>query len=132
MLGTIERCRGTTCTSTGTIRSGGIHVYVGTCHTHVHQALYAPPAYLYTTRYPQIKHTPFLTLIWRFENVGMDIASHNVTLEWAAASKRLAKYAYFIFLNSSARGPFVPNYLPLGWRWPDAFTRLLVGDVKVG
>lgn len=81
---------------------------------------------------PQVKHTPFLTLIWRFENVGMDIASHNVTLEWAAASKRLAKYAYFIFLGSSARGPFVPNYLPAGWRWPDAFTRLLVGDVKVG
>lgn len=79
----------------------------------------------------QVKHTPFLTLIWRYENVGMDLASHNVTLEWAASVKRLGKYSYFIFLNSSARGPFVPNYLPPGWAWPDAFLRFFVGDVKV-
>lgn len=70
-------------------------------------------------------------MIWRYENLGMDLASHNITLEWAASAKRLSKYAYFIFLNSSARGPFVPNYLPPGWRWPDAFVRFLVGDVKV-
>lgn len=79
----------------------------------------------------QVKQTQYLTLLWRYENVGMDIASHNASIEWAASTKRLAKYSYFIFLNSSARGPFVPNYLPPGWAWPDAFLRFMVGDVKV-
>lgn len=41
-----------------------------------------------------------------------------------------SKYKYFIFLNSSVRGPFVPPYMPEGWQWTRAYTDRLVGDVK--
>lgn len=61
----------------------------------------------------------------------MDIAAHNVTLDWAADTGARAKYKHFIFLNSSVRGPFVPNYLPPGWQWTQAFTARLTGTVKV-
>lgn len=46
--------------------------------------------------------------------------------------KRLARrYRFFLFLNSSVRGPFFPSYQPAGWQWPRAFTDLLSADVKV-
>ena len=34
-----------------------------------------------------------------------------------------SRHRRLIFLNSSARGPFLPAYLPEGWHWTDAFTR---------
>ena len=60
-----------------------------------------------------------LTLLYRSKNEGMDIAAHNTTLQWHAAnSKRV--YKYFIFLNSSIRGPFLPSYVPVGFQWTQA------------
>ena len=41
------------------------------------------------------------------------------------------RYRYFMFLNSSVRGPFYPSYQPQGWAWPRAFTDRLSADVKV-
>ena len=38
---------------------------------------------------------------------------------------------YYVFLNSSVRGPFYPSYMPAGWHWPRAFTDRLRGRVKV-
>jgi hypothetical protein len=32
-------------------------------------------------------------------------------------------YAYFIFLNSSVKGPFYPSWVPPGWHWTHAFLR---------
>ena len=60
------------------------------------------------------------TVLWRPDNVGMDFASHNVTLAWVRS--RRTTYRYIIFLNSSVRGPFIPAYMPPGWRWTQAFT----------
>jgi hypothetical protein len=40
------------------------------------------------------------------------------------------RYKYYIFLNSSIRGPFWPNYMPPRWQWTRAYTDLLRGDVK--
>jgi hypothetical protein len=40
------------------------------------------------------------------------------------------KYKYFIFLNSSVRGPFMPAYMPDNWQWTRAYTDRLVGDVR--
>ncbi len=61
----------------------------------------------------------------------MDIAAHNVTLEWIARGGRGSKYAHFIFLNSSVRGPFVPMFMPPGWQWTLAFTTRLSATTKV-
>ena len=44
---------------------------------------------------------------------------------------RLQAYRYFIFLNSSVRGPFFPSYMPSQWQWPDAFIDRLSSEVKI-
>lgn len=41
------------------------------------------------------------------------------------------QYKYFIFLNSSVRGPFLPIYLGGRMHWSEAFTRQLSDDVKL-
>lgn len=64
-------------------------------------------------------------VLYRKENSGMDFASHSVGLLWLAAASTLHQFRYFIFLNSSVRGPFVPAYMPPHWQWTDAFTGLL-------
>ena len=61
----------------------------------------------------------------------MDIAAHNVTLEWVARGGHGSKYVHFIFLNSSVRGPFVPMFMPTGWQWTLAFTTGLSATTKV-
>ncbi|GAQ79139.1 hypothetical protein KFL_000250160 [Klebsormidium nitens] len=70
-----------------------------------------------------------VTLLFRKENVGMDFAAHNVSIEWARQQKTAGKYKYFIFLNSSVRGPFFPSYMPHGWRWMQAYTDRFQGDI---
>lgn len=60
------------------------------------------------------------TVLWRRDNVGMDFASHNVSLAWVRSQR--ATYRYIIFLNSSVRGPFIPAYMPPWWQWTQAFT----------
>lgn len=61
------------------------------------------------------------TLLVRSENVGMDIGSHNVTLEWLSYRAALGKYKYFIFLNSSVKGPFLPSWTPPEWHWTASY-----------
>lgn len=51
-------------------------------------------------------------------------------MEWMKGKNELKKYRYFIFLNSSVRGPFIPNYMPHGWQWTQAFTDRLSDEVK--
>ena len=53
----------------------------------------------------------------------------QMTLEYNRESGRLSAYQYFVFLNSSVRGPFIPSYMPKHWRWPDAFIDRLTDSV---
>lgn len=55
----------------------------------------------------------------------------QVTIEWVRRKRIIRRYRYFLFLNSSVRGPFYPSYQPQGWAWPRAFTDRLSADVKV-
>ena len=48
---------------------------------------------------------------------------------WHHALQNISKYKYFIFLNTSVRGPFLPRYVKM--KWYEAFTDLIVGDVKL-
>jgi hypothetical protein len=66
-------------------------------------------------------HSEKLSLLVRNENAGMDLGSHNVTLEWLASRGQLSRYAYYIFINSSAKGPFMPSWVPPEWHWTAAF-----------
>jgi len=45
------------------------------------------------------------------------------TLDWQSG-----KYKHFIFINSSVRGPFVPNYVPRFLHWTQLLTHLLRED----
>ncbi|PNH09425.1 hypothetical protein TSOC_003954 [Tetrabaena socialis] len=69
-----------------------------------------------------------LTLVLRrLENVGMDIASHNASLEYVQRhAGGLSRFGYFFFLNSSVKGPFFPGYLPTWWHWTHAFLERFV------
>lgn len=64
-------------------------------------------------------------VLYRKENKGMDLASHGVGLRWLEWRAMVDQFRYFVFLNSSVRGPFVPAYMPPGWQWTDAFTDML-------
>ena len=58
----------------------------------------------------------------------------QVTLTHLQSTNKLHAYKYFVFLNSSVRGPFFPTWLtPMmpSWRWPDAFVSRLSGEVKL-
>lgn len=74
-----------------------------------------------------------VALLHRAANAGMDFASHAASLAFVAAGGKgaLRRYAHYIFVNSSARGPFFPAYMPAAWAWPDAFTDRLVGKVRL-
>jgi hypothetical protein len=61
------------------------------------------------------------SLLVRTENVGMDLGAHNVTLEWLGYRGHLQLYKYFIFLNSSVKGPFLPLWLPPFWHWTASY-----------
>ncbi len=41
------------------------------------------------------------------------------------------KFKYFIFVNSSVRGPYMPAYAARTITWTQAFVRLLSDDVKL-
>jgi len=71
-----------------------------------------------------------LSILKRIKNEGMDFAAHNITMEFHKAKGTFSKYKYFIFLNSSTRGPFLPSYMPANWLWPMAYTSKLKGDIR--
>ena len=73
-----------------------------------------------------------VTLLRRAENVGRDFGNHNVSLAWIQRNdpSALKGFKYFVFINSSVKGPFMPNYFSSAWHWSQAFTSLLNGRVK--
>lgn len=87
-----------------------------------------------------------LALLHRTSNTGMDLASHNVSLTYAAVAlagggkqptgaavvAALARtYAWFLFLNSSCKGPFLPPSLPPSYPWPAAYLHRFAGRVHL-
>eukprot|EP01026_Neomeris_dumetosa_P044303 TRINITY_DN3727_c0_g1_i3.p1 TRINITY_DN3727_c0_g1~~TRINITY_DN3727_c0_g1_i3.p1 ORF type:complete len:290 (-),score=19.87 TRINITY_DN3727_c0_g1_i3:309-1079(-) len=69
-------------------------------------------------------------MVRRMVNEGMDIAAHNLTLEYMKWKKQLRKYRYFIFLNSSVKGPLYPKYMPADWHWTEAYTSRFTDKIK--
>lgn len=88
------------------------------------------PDHLGVRRVAQHRNGRF-TLLYRTENQGMDLGSHNVTMAYMEHVGRLRRYRYFIMINSSAKGPFVPSYMPIGWHWTHAFLERFRADVHV-
>lgn len=63
--------------------------------------------------------------IMRRENIHYDFGAYDFALN----NIDIKKYKYFIFLNTSVRGPFVPIYANV--KWYKAFTNLIKGNVKL-
>lgn len=57
-------------------------------------------------------------------------AGAQVTIEWVRMKGTAKAYRYFIFLNSSVRGPFYPSYMPPDWQWTQAYTARLTHSIK--
>ena len=55
------------------------------------------------------------------------------TIGWVYSllGSRISKYSYFIWLNSSVRGPFLPSYLERTYHWTRAFTGKLNDKTKL-
>ena len=77
-----------------------------------------------------IRKGPGITLMKRIENEGMDFAAHNTSMTYAMSglTSFWLSYAYYIFLNSSVKGPLLPKYF-MG-HWSDPYTSLIRGKVK--
>ena len=73
---------------------------------------------------------PNPALLLRAENIGMDIAAHNITLMYLKQQGTLQNYKFFILLNSSVKGPFFPSWVPKHWRWTSGFTDRLTASIK--
>lgn len=77
----------------------------------------------------EVYESSHITLLYRSENVGMDIAAHNITLEYLAQKGSRRSYKYFIFLNSSIKGPFFPSWTAADWHWSYAYLERFKGNV---
>ena len=61
------------------------------------------------------------------ENNGYDFASFNYIL--FQKDLIFKNYDYYVFMNSSQRGPFIPNYIKIKWYEP--FINMIKDDVKL-
>eukprot|EP00201_Polytomella_parva_P008370 CAMPEP_0175065080 /NCGR_PEP_ID=MMETSP0052_2-20121109/15708_1 /TAXON_ID=51329 ORGANISM="Polytomella parva, Strain SAG 63-3" /NCGR_SAMPLE_ID=MMETSP0052_2 /ASSEMBLY_ACC=CAM_ASM_000194 /LENGTH=313 /DNA_ID=CAMNT_0016331539 /DNA_START=247 /DNA_END=1185 /DNA_ORIENTATION=+ len=68
-----------------------------------------------------------ISLIIRTGNEGMDIGSHNITIQYMTHQRRIQLFRFFVFINSSTRGPFMPPFMPDWWHWTYAFLSRLGG-----
>ena len=60
-------------------------------------------------------------------NTGYDFAAYNASL----SSINLEEYDYFIFMNDTVRGPFLPRYIPSSFTWVDLFIDKIGERVKL-
>ncbi len=61
------------------------------------------------------------------DNYGMDFGAYNVSLSWVS-KQRPDEYKFFVFINSSLRGPFMPKWTPKGFHFTDVLTQYFQKD----
>jgi len=71
-----------------------------------------------------------VTVLYR-ENYGMDFGGYNFSLQWEEKQGSMHKYAYFVFINSSLRGPFMPKWTPPGFHFTSVLTGFFRENPKV-
>ena len=75
------------------------------------------------------KGKDWVTLLYR-ENRGMDFGAYNMSITWVN-QHRPTIYKYFIFINSSLRGPFMPKWTPNTFHFTDALTQMMKDDSRI-
>jgi len=71
-----------------------------------------------------------VTVLYR-ENYGMDFGGYNFSLQWEEKQGSMHNYAYFVFINSSLRGPFMPKWTPTGFHFTSVLTDFFRENLKV-
>lgn len=64
------------------------------------------------------------------DNLGMDFGAYSDAMEYMRGKKR-RRYKYFIFINSSLRGPFMPKWTPPSFHFTDTLTDFMRRDQRV-
>lgn len=64
------------------------------------------------------------------ENSGFDFAGYNRGIEKSLFNETDKPYEYFIFINASCRGPFLPCYCD-SIKWSEPFLNLFTKDPKI-
>lgn len=77
---------------------------------------------------PRLAGLPAFVAIINQPNSGSDMCAWHEVLGEFEKSNLLREYAYFILMNASVRGPFLPSYVNRD-AWPDIFFRMLTNTV---
>lgn len=77
--------------------------------------------------YAEFENTniPDNVLIFQRKNIGHDFGAWTFGL----SQINIESYKYFVFINSSVRGPILPVYIKTGW--VNFFTNMITNDVKL-
>lgn len=70
-------------------------------------------------------------MILRRKNKCYDLGAFGWALKQPAVASKLSSFSYFILLNSSVRGPFIPVYVPGRRSWHQFLTQQLQKDVHM-
>ena len=73
-----------------------------------------------------IPNLPNIKIIER-DNIGFDFGSYYDAIK----TIDINAYKYFFFINTSVRGPFLPDNIRSNIKWTQPFIELLKGDVKL-
>ena len=72
---------------------------------------------------PKLKNVSII----RRDNVGYDFGAYTESIE----SVDINEYDYFIFMNDTVRGPFLPTYIPSKITWVEMFLDKLDDKIKL-
>ena len=70
------------------------------------------------------RHQHGVVRVLKRKNTGTDFDGFNHSLEWVRKRYPL-KYGYFVFINSSLRGPFMPKWTPRSFHFTDTLVQML-------
>ncbi|QKF94527.1 hypothetical protein QKU48_gp1069 [Fadolivirus algeromassiliense] len=71
-------------------------------------------------------------IVLRRPNVGYDFGGHKHALEWVTNKYgTILPFKYYIFLNCSVIGPFLPTYFPQNIHWSTIFTSRITNKIKL-
>jgi hypothetical protein len=78
-----------------------------------------------------LKNLPAGSIVLHHVNDCYDLGTFGWSLKQPSIASKLSSYKYFIMVNSSVRGPFVPPYMPDRHEWYRLLTRRLGGTTNV-
>lgn len=68
-------------------------------------------------------------IILKRENIGYDFGAHNYGLEYLKLNN--LEFKYYLFINCSVIGPFIPSYYPKNLHWSNIFISKLSDTTKL-